>query len=105
MNRALVLLFIVLVPATCAAAEPSGEAVFNRWCVHCHGTEAAMPGRMRLEWNHGKARSVLAERDDLDPAYVRQTVRHGRSEMPSFRITEISEAELNALINYLTAKP
>ena len=33
----------------------------------------------------------LTKRDDLDRGYVRTIVRRGLDEMPSFRITEISE--------------
>ena len=79
-----------------------GAAVFARWCVHCHGEQAAAPGRLKLAWTRGVERSVLARRDDLDAAGIRRVVRRGQLEMPGFRPTEISDTELEAVIAWLT---
>ena len=78
-----------------------GERVFQQWCVHCHGEDNSGPGTLRLAWDKGEDKSLLTERDDLNREYVRVVVRRGLDEMPSFRITEISEAELNALADFL----
>ncbi len=43
----------------------------------------------------------LDERTDLTAAFVIYTVRHGVSVMPSMRKTEISDAELKAIADYL----
>lgn len=78
-----------------------GERVFQQWCIHCHGEDNSGPGTLRLAWDRGEDKSLLTERDDLNCEYVRVVVRRGLDEMPSFRITEISEAELNALVDFL----
>jgi hypothetical protein len=46
--------------------------------------------------------AVLDERTDLTPASVRFFVRQGVSVMAPFRKTEISDADLEDLIGYLT---
>ena len=78
-----------------------GERVFQQWCIHCHGEDNSGPGTLRLAWDRGEDKSLLTERDDLNREYVRVVVRRGLDEMPSFRITEISETELNALADFL----
>ena len=78
-----------------------GERVFQQWCIHCHGEDNSGPGTLRLAWDKGEDKSLLTERDDLNREYVRVVVRRGLDEMPSFRITEISEAELDALAEFL----
>lgn len=88
-------------PAVMATELITGEKVYQQWCIHCHGEDNSGPGTLRLTWDKGKDKSLLTERDDLDRAYVQTIVRHGLDEMPSFRITEISEAELNALADFL----
>lgn len=52
----------------------------------------------------GNPSAFLEQRGDLNADYVRQVVRHGISFMPSFRKTEISDAEVASLAAYL-AKP
>ena len=78
-----------------------GERVFQQWCIHCHGEDNSGPGTLRLAWDSGEDKSLLTERDDLNRDYVRVVVRRGLDEMPSFRITEISETELKALVDFL----
>ena len=84
-----------------AAEVTTGERVFQQWCVHCHGEDNSGPGTLRLTWDKGREKSLLTERHDLDPEYIRFIVRRGLDEMPSFRITEISAAEMNALVDFL----
>ena len=100
-----VLLCSLLLSATVGAVEPDGKAVFQRWCTHCHGTQPNAPGTLRLRWNRGDALALLEGRKDLDAAYVAGTVRHGRAEMPAFRPTEISAAELAAVVRLLAKQP
>lgn len=38
----------------------------------------------------------------LEPKYISTMVRHGLGIMPSFRPTEITNADLDALVSYLT---
>ena len=84
-----------------AAETTMGEKVFQQWCIHCHGADNSGPGTLRLTWDKGEAESLLTGRDDLLSQYVVSIVRRGLDEMPSFRITEISEAQLNALADFL----
>lgn len=98
-------LFGCLVSLAVAADDGAGKAVFERWCVHCHGEQPAAPGTLRLGWNRGAGQALLERRRDLDPAYIATTVRHGYLEMPSFRATEVSDAELAALVRYLGTQP
>jgi mono/diheme cytochrome c family protein len=88
-----------------ARGDEAGTAVAERtyaaWCSHCHDPGSGHPGTQRLEWSFGKDKSVLRDRADLNADYIKQVVRNGRLEMPSFRSTEISAAELDALAAYL----
>jgi hypothetical protein len=49
-------------------------------------------------------RSMLEDRVDLTPEVIRTAVRHGMPIMPPFRKTEVTDAELDAVIAYLTQK-
>ncbi len=104
MTRLLIVLMLgisITLPAVNATELITGEKVFQQWCIHCHGEDNSGPGTLRLSWDKGEDKSLLTERDDLDREYIRFIVRRGLDEMPSFRITEISEAELNALADFL----
>lgn len=104
MNRlsTMIIVLIVMIHPLRAEEVATGERVFQQWCIHCHGEDNSGPGTLRLAWDRGMERSLLTERDDLDGEYIRVVVRRGLDEMPSFRITEISEAELNALVDFLS---
>ena len=54
---------------------------------------------------HGAVPAILEQRTKLPPDYVSYVVRHGISFMPSFRKTEISDAELARVAAYLAAAP
>jgi mono/diheme cytochrome c family protein len=86
------------------AAQPiDGKRVFASQCAACHAPGPRMPGTAALAAKYGKdLPAALEERTDLTPDLVRQFVRHGVSVMPSFRKTEISDAELDALGRYLS---
>ena len=62
-----------------------------------------MPGTVALEAKYqGALPALLTERRDLTPAFIRHFVRNGVSVMAPFRKTEISDADLEALVLYLT---
>lgn len=94
--------------APASAADPAraaGAAIYGKWCSDCHST-AGGPGSMALERKyHGQLPAILNQRTDLSPDYISQVVRQGVSFMPSFRKTEISNAELAQLGAYLTPLP
>jgi mono/diheme cytochrome c family protein len=83
-------------------ARPEGWKIFDKWCSGCHST-AEGPGSMALQRKYqGALPAVLEQRSNLAPEYVSFAVRHGISFMPSFRKTEISDADLALLSAYLT---
>ena len=80
-----------------------GLAVFQEWCVTCHGTGPGHPGTQALDHRYqGALPGALEQRTDLSPEIVKAFVRNGISVMPFFRKTEIGDAELDALGAYLS---
>jgi len=91
-------------PAT-STARSAGGSVFDRWCGDCHHTPDG-PGSLALQRKYrGAVPAVLEQRTNLPPAYVKLVVRRGISFMPSFRKTEISDADLQLVATYLTPSP
>jgi mono/diheme cytochrome c family protein len=96
------------------ASADNGKIVFTKWCAPCHGatiTEGGLfgggplPGTAALGVKYkGELPAVLEERTDLTPALIRTVVRGGLFGMPITRKTEISDAELEDIIAYLTNK-
>jgi mono/diheme cytochrome c family protein len=87
-----------------AADSPtaSGQAVYERWCSHCHAPGPGHPGTQSLQAKYGeKAPAVILERKDLSPQAVAVFVRQGVLMMAPFRKTEITDAELTALAAYV----
>ena len=101
-------------PAASAAAPAAqeilqqGKAVFDQWCMGCHGPLPGMgrfppAGSYRLHQRYKDTKPVeLEQRTDLAPESIRVVVRHGLPIMPPLRKTEVSDAELEAVIAYLT---
>lgn len=90
-------------PTTPAA---QGKQVFDRWCASCHEDSIRAPGTTALAAKYSKDMPAsLEQREDLTPELVTYFVRHGVSIMPTFRKTEISDAELAALAKYLSNGP
>lgn len=82
-------------------ARVAARATFDKWCGDCHGN-AGGPGSIALQRKYrGVLPAVLEQRTDLRPDYVTLVVRHGVSFMPSFRKTEISDADLALVATYL----
>jgi mono/diheme cytochrome c family protein len=88
------------VPA--AGAEMTGRAVFDHYCTYCHGSEDG-PGTMQLRRTRGNDKALLAERTDLAPQYIEYIVRHGLRSMPPFVPSDLTEAKLAALVEFLTS--
>ena len=97
---------------TCASAAMAndgtnlvvrGKHVFNQWCASCHATGPRMPGTASLEVKYGGSiPAALEQRKDMNADFIRYFVRNGVLIMPSFRKTEVSDADLEALSAYLT---
>jgi len=97
------------VPGAGWAAVPysgnSGKAIYERYCLECHGAGPEHPGTQALQAKYkGTLPAELDRRTDLSAEFVISTVRHGVSVMPAERKTEIGDAELKALADYLARK-
>ena len=87
------------------AGSSPGRAVFWNYCEACHGDGPGKPGTAALAAKYNGARPALLEqRTDLTPELVRTLVRGGVSVMPIFRKTELSDADLDLLVNYLVRR-
>jgi (+)-pinoresinol hydroxylase len=102
------LLIALLAPLSGRAFAAESEAdrgreVYQKWCAPCHGTGLGKPGTSAAA-AHGVKPAVLEQRTDLTPKMIETAVRNGVYFMPRFRKTEISNADLAAIIAYLTHK-
>jgi mono/diheme cytochrome c family protein len=92
-------------PRICQAApgDPGaqGKAAFTHRCAMCH--REGQTGTFILSRRLGKEKSLLEQRTDLQPAYIRQVVRQGLVNMPRLSRVEMPDADLDAVIAYLTA--
>ncbi len=79
----------------------SGEKTYGLFCEGCHKPGTEGPGTRVLAARLGWDKAPLKGRQDLDPTYVKQVVRHGLIEMAPLRPTDITDEELDALITYL----
>jgi mono/diheme cytochrome c family protein len=98
-----------------AASADNGKAVYEKWCLPCHGgrvatgfpgtSNAMYPGTAALALKYkGQQPPLLTERTTLTAELVKTIVRTGLYGMPRTRKTEISDAELDDVVAYLTQK-
>lgn len=80
--------------------QDSGRSLFNASCAFCHGERGHATAL--LAKRVGKERAPLEKRSDLQPELIRHAVRHGINSMPWYRRAELSDTELNSIIDYLT---
>lgn len=90
-----------LLPALTAAQELGGKEVFDRLCSQCHAPGIEHPGTRQLTFTRGEDEGVLVERKDLAAEYIRYVVRNGLKSMPGFYPSDLTEAQLEALTEYL----
>ena len=86
--------------AATAADIASGQRLFVRKCALCHASGGT--GSLMLERRLGPERAVLAERTDLQPAYIGAIVRTGLNSMPALTRVEVTDAQLDDVAAYLT---
>jgi mono/diheme cytochrome c family protein len=87
------------------AAVQKGNQTYQYWCATCHGRGPGNPGTTALTAKYKSALpGLLEERRDLTPQAIRFAVRRGTSIMPFFRKTEVSDADLDAITQYLTRR-
>jgi mono/diheme cytochrome c family protein len=88
---------------TKSESEPKGYVQFQNYCSMCHGEGPGQPGTMALQAKYkGAQPALLSQRTDLTPQLIKLYVRNGISIMPIFRKTEISDADLDLIADYLT---
>jgi mono/diheme cytochrome c family protein len=87
------------------ATIQKGSDIYQYWCATCHGRGPGNPGTTALAAKYkGALPGVLEDRTDLTPLAVRFAVRRGTSIMPFFRKTEVSDADLDAITQYLVRR-
>ncbi len=96
------LFLLVCLASTAPAATLSGVPIFQHWCAPCHAPGPNHPGTAALDALYqGTRPGPLEQRADLTAETIRHAVRQGAFSMPFFRKTEIDDAELDALVQYL----
>ncbi len=81
-----------------------GKALFELYCIACHDAGPGHPGTMRLEERMSADQAPLLDRDNLPPDYVKLVVREGFKLMPPFRPSEIDDAQLDLLTDYISGE-
>jgi cytochrome c5 len=89
--------------SACAGGSgaPDGKSLFEAHCTTCHASGSGHPGTARLAIDMGADNAVLTERKNLSPEQVTLAVRQGFQMMPPFRQTELSDAEVKAIADWL----
>jgi mono/diheme cytochrome c family protein len=85
-------------------APKTGKELYEHWCAACHDPGPGHPGTLRMAGDFGAEHSVLIGKEGLDKETVRFAVRNGFNMMPPFRVTEISDAELELLAAHVTGE-
>jgi mono/diheme cytochrome c family protein len=101
-----VLALLVLLAASNARAADAptaarGQAAFSHRCGMCHREGGT--GTFILARRLGPGKSLLEQRTDLNPDYIRTVVRWGLTNMPRISRVELPEPDMDALVSYLTA--
>lgn len=81
-------------------AQRVGQTLFNDSCAFCHGVRGH--ATTLLSKRLGSDTAVLERRTDLSAELIRHVVRHGINSMPWYRRAELSDAQLESIVAYLT---
>lgn len=94
----------MLPAADASQAILNGYDLYTRKCAYCHdaGIEKGASLRLNARYEGDVTKSVLTLRTDLTPELITTFVRNRTVGMPPFRITELSDSDLDDLIAYLT---
>ena len=90
---------LVLASQVASADVASDKKLFDAKCAKCHNESGT--GTFMLNRRLGKDKSLLEQRTDLAPGFVRHVVRNGILGMPPFTRVEVTDAELDAIVRYL----
>ena len=102
LGGALAIAGLALVPHAVRSTESEArrpEDIFAARCAYCH--EAGGWGTRVLARRMPEAQAELRKRGNLPAALTALVVRRGIGAMPPFTPTEISDAELQALAEWL----
>jgi mono/diheme cytochrome c family protein len=88
-------------PAATPALLAQGQQVFVHRCGMCHREGGT--GTFILARRLGAGKALLEKRDDLPPLYIRTVVRWGLVNMPRISRVELPNADMDAVVAYLTA--
>jgi mono/diheme cytochrome c family protein len=91
--------------AVTPVGERSGEELFVLFCRACHAPGPEHPGTAKLALTKGADKSVILNREDLPAEYIAHVVRNGLLGMPPLRPTDVTEAELERLVEYVRSTP
>jgi mono/diheme cytochrome c family protein len=97
---------LTVAPAIVRGADDSaqkiaeGKRLFHERCSYCH--LAGGTGTIMLARRLGKDRSLLEERTDLNPEYIKKITRVGINGMPPHNRIELPDSELDLIAIYLT---
>lgn len=83
-----------------AFSGADAERLYAHKCAVCHASGPLYPGYLALK-ARGVAQPTLAERSDLNAAYVKHVARNGLNSMPMFTPIQLPEAELDAITAWL----
>lgn len=107
------LIFVAEPPAAVAQdadAVQRGQAKYLHTCAPCHGRGPGDDGRKMLPGTEalaikyrGELPAVLEDRPGLTAAVLKVFVRQGSWSMPPFRPTELTDAEIADIAEYLEA--
>lgn len=88
-----IILFFLMVITSVATAAPDGKALFNQHCSACHGKDG--------KGGVGVPISLPSFINSVSDEYLKQTIRLGRPGriMPAF--PALSDAQINAIVNYV----
>lgn len=82
------------------AEQQQGKTLYEATCNYCHNARGFATERLRTRLPED--RSILVDRTDLDPTYIRTIVRNGLASMPAYTPTDLNEAQIKAIAAYLT---
>ena len=78
-----------------------GEALYVEHCIMCHGPNGMGTGLLGRRMDV----ALLEARDNLPAQYVIQAARRGIGNMPAIPRGEVSDAQMQAIADYLAAGP
>ena len=84
------------------AQAADGRQVFTHRCGMCHREGGT--GTFILARRLGKDQSLLEQRTNLAPDYIRYVTRWGLVNMPRISRVEVPDPDLDAIVTYLTSR-